>query len=120
MAVAGVVVTGVLATLGLLLSSNLLSSSSLGGGVDVLNLGLTKDAAGNEGSAIALLRPVIARNSHVRVAVGGLVDLGIVDDEQDLFATIRQFSSVNSCCSSGSSSPRSNNSADVRSWGGGE
>lgn len=117
---AGVIVTGVLATLGLLLSSNLLGSSSLGGGVDVLNLGLTKNTAGNEGSAIALFRPVIARNSHVRVAVRGLVNLGVVDDEQDLFASIRQFASVNSCCSSCSSSLRSNISTDVHSWGGGE
>ncbi len=51
---AGVVMAGVLATLSLLLGSNLLGSGSLGGGVDVLDLGLTKDTAGSEVSAITL------------------------------------------------------------------
>ena len=46
------------------LAGELLGSSSLCGGVEVLDLSLTKD--------------------NVGVAVGGLVNLGVVDDEEDL------------------------------------
>ena len=61
-AVASMVVTGVVVLDGLV--GELLSSSSLGASVEVLNLCLTKH--------------------DVRVAVGGLVDLGVVNDEENL------------------------------------
>lgn len=74
--VVALVVTG---SLGL---SELLGSGGLGSGVQVLDLGLTEDAAellsklSNRGGSRNCLHP--------GVAVGGLVDVGVVDDEEDL------------------------------------
>lgn len=65
--------------------SELLGSGSLGSGVQVLDLGLTEDAAS------VLLRRLehgLSRDClHPGVAVGGLVDIGVVDDEEDLCST---------------------------------
>lgn len=92
-AVAGVVVTGVLTTLSSSLGGNLLGSGGLGSGVDVLDLGLTKDTTGTfVSTSILPAQNNVAfcrRNSHVGVAVGRLVDLGVVDDEEDLLAFVR-------------------------------
>lgn len=76
MVVASVVVLG---------GSELLGSSGLGGGVQVLNLGLTEDAVKEFGSVCGCCRLMVGECLHVGVAVGGLVDLGGVDNEEDLW-----------------------------------
>lgn len=82
-----VVVAGVVVTL-LLGLGELLGGRSLGLRVQVLDLGLTEDAgAGSAGCLPSLCAPLrCGRNSHVGVAGGGLVDIGLVDDEEDLGA----------------------------------
>jgi hypothetical protein len=80
-AVASVVVTGVVVLDGLV--GELLGSSGLGAGVEVLNLGLTEDAVSRSVWWPAA-RKKTGKGSHVGVAVGRLVHLGVVDDEQDL------------------------------------
>ena len=77
-AVAGVVVVGALA-------GELLSGSRLGRGVEVLDLRLAEDAA----LMLALVSQALSpspqvTSSHVRVAVGRLVDFGVVDNKKDL------------------------------------
>jgi hypothetical protein len=84
-AVTSVVVAGMV-VLGRLVGE-LLGSGGLGAGVQVLDLSLTKDTA--QMSVHMLLHGGIGGtelNSHVGVAIGGLVDLGVVDDEEDLEA----------------------------------
>jgi hypothetical protein len=75
------VVVGVLG--GTLLLGELLGSGGLGLRVQVLNLGLTEDAVlyiSNCGWPL----DVGGRCLHVGVGVGGLVDVGLADDEEDL------------------------------------
>jgi hypothetical protein len=76
-AVAGVVVLG---TAG---GGELLGSGGLGGGVEVLDLGLTEDAAGI-GQYFVSVCGGREGSSHVGVAVGRLVHVGVVDHEEDL------------------------------------
>jgi hypothetical protein len=75
-----VVVTSVVVGLSLGLGE-LLSGGSLGLGVQVLDLGLTKDAGAG---SVWAARHWIRGSLHVRVAGGRLVDIGLVDDEEDL------------------------------------
>jgi hypothetical protein len=74
-----VVVTGVVA--GSLGGSELLSGGSLGLGVQVLNLGLTEDA---RWELVLVSVKVNWFHIHPAVGVGGAVDLGLVDNEEDL------------------------------------
>lgn len=63
----------------------LLRGGGLGRGVEVLDLGLTEDAVGREPRSASLLRSGGRLGClHVGVAVGRLVDLGAVDNKQDL------------------------------------
>jgi hypothetical protein len=78
--VAGVVVSRVVVCLG---SSQLLSSGSLGLGVEILNLGLTKDTIYTYQLTDVTVTKIEA-SIHVGIAGWGLVDFGLVDDEQDL------------------------------------
>ena len=80
LALVGVVV-GVLS--GTLLLGELLGSGSLGLRVQVLNLGLTEDAVFCVSDCCCSLH-VYDRCLHVGVGVGGLVDVGLADDEEDL------------------------------------
>jgi hypothetical protein len=85
-----VVVTGVVTSgLG---GSELLGGGSLGLGVQVLNLGLTEDARGGqfERSGFEGCRVHI----HPAVAVGGAVDLGLVDNEEDLSSQLAPAHSI--------------------------
>lgn len=76
MVVAGMVVLG---------GGELLGGSGLGGGVEVLNLGLTEDAVGDKGQSTVYCRLMRAvSNVHVGVTIGGLVDLGGIDNEENL------------------------------------
>lgn len=78
MVVAGVVALG---TGG----GELLGGSLLGSGVDVLDLGLTEDTVARLSASTRGVRVVQkGGDEHVGVAVGRLVDLGLVDDEEDL------------------------------------
>jgi hypothetical protein len=78
-----VVVTSVVVGLSLGLGE-LLSGGSLGLGVQVLDLGLTKDAgAGSVCGACHWNQGSL----HVGVAGGRLVDIGLVDDKEDLGET---------------------------------
>lgn len=72
---AGVVVGGSLGV------GELLSGRGLSLGVQVLNLGLTEDAA-----TLSVAGPSIEHgfSIHVGVARGRLVDIGLVDDEENL------------------------------------
>lgn len=74
--VAGVVVLSGLA-------GELLGGGSLGAGVEILDLGLTEDA-GRGRSAPTPSHLLMTPNLHVGVAVGRLVHLRVVDDEEDL------------------------------------
>jgi hypothetical protein len=77
-----VVVTGVVASgLG---GSELLSGGSLGLGVQVLNLGLTEDARSVSVNVVHIRVTAIGFHIHPAVAVGGTVNLGLVDNEEDL------------------------------------
>lgn len=76
-----VVVAGVVVAL-LLGLSELLGGRSLGLGVQVLDLGLTEDASAGSVHVAGCLDS--CQCSHVGVAGGGLVDIGLVDDEEDL------------------------------------
>jgi hypothetical protein len=80
LALVGVVV-GVLG--GTLLLGELLGSGGLGLRVQVLNLGLTEDAVLCISSYSCPL-DVDGVCLHVGVGVGGLVDIGLADDEEDL------------------------------------
>jgi hypothetical protein len=68
---------------GTLLLGELLGSGGLGLRVQVLNLGLTEDAVLCISSCCW---PVYICGGclHVGVGVGGLVDVGLADDEEDL------------------------------------
>ena len=79
----GVVVTGVVT--GSLGGSELLGSGGLGLGVQVLNLGLTEDAAKSLVKVSPLkLNCLPGFHIHPAVGVGGTVDLGLVDNEENL------------------------------------
>ena len=80
LALVGVVV-GVLS--GTLLLGELLGSGGLGLRVQVLNLGLTEDAALRVSDCCRSLY-VCSQCLHVGVGVGRLVDVGLADDEEDL------------------------------------
>jgi hypothetical protein len=68
---------------GTLLLGELLGSGSLGLRVQVLNLGLTEDAVLRISDCCYSLN-VYSRCLHVGVGVGGLVNVGLADDEEDL------------------------------------
>lgn len=68
---------------GTLLLGELLGSGGLGLRVQVLNLGLTEDAVLRV-SDCCWSPDVQSRRLHVGVGVGGLVDVGLADDEEDL------------------------------------
>ena len=71
-----------------LLRGKLLGSIGLGGGVQVLNLGLAEDAA----RLLVTQCGVYLTNLHVGVAGRRLVDIGLVDNEEDLGTAVSQFS----------------------------
>lgn len=81
-----VVVTGVLASGGLS-SSQLLSSGGLSLGVQVLDLGLTEDAVDMCKLNDRPSSKETVRHIHPGVAGGRAVDIGLVDDEEDLQTT---------------------------------
>jgi hypothetical protein len=68
---------------GTLLLGELLGSGGLGLRVQVLNLGLTEDAVLRV-SCCCWSLDVRDRCLHVGVGVGGLVNIGLADDEEDL------------------------------------
>lgn len=74
----------VVASMVMLGGSELLGSSSLSRGVQVLDLGLTENTVEGIGSVYSCCRIIGGRCLHVGVAVGGLVDLRGVDNEEDL------------------------------------
>lgn len=76
------VVTGVLT--GSLGSGQLLSSGSLSLRVQVLNLGLTEDAGERVSGPFSSYPDKARWYIHPGVAVGGAVDIGLVDNEEDL------------------------------------
>lgn len=81
LALVGVVV-GVLS--GTLLLGELLGSGSLGLRVQVLNLGLTEDAALRVSCIYLCCRYMDVGYLHVGVGVGRLVNIGLADNEEDL------------------------------------
>lgn len=81
LALVGVVV-GVLS--GTLLLGELLGSGSLGLRVQVLNLGLTEDAALRVSCIYLCCRYMDVECLHVGVGVGRLVNIGLADNEEDL------------------------------------
>lgn len=115
------VVTGMI----VVVAGQLLGSSLLGRGVQVLNLGLAEDAGG-KGLVVGRHQSYnCSRYSgmclHVAAGAGRAVDLGVVDDEQNLTcqrcALNRAFSlSLSPLCSPGKWHAAS---VDIRSWGGG-
>jgi hypothetical protein len=72
-------VTSVVVLSGLV--GELLGGSSLGAGVQVLDLGLAENAGQGSGPSST---EICFGNLHVGVAVGGLVHFGVVDHEEDL------------------------------------
>lgn len=102
-----VVVAGVVVTL-LLGLSQLLGGGRLGLRVQVLDLGLTEDAVRGQRRCLPLST---GRDSHVGVAGGGLVDVGLVDDEEDLRVVLAKIpaaphSTAVSCIAPAAASPR--------------
>lgn len=74
---------------GCLLCGELLGSIGLGGGVEVLDLSLAEDAV----RVLTIqLRKYLDTNLHVSVAGRRLIDIGLVDDEEDLGTVVRLIS----------------------------